>query len=422
MPDLALETLSQHIDNSSRVNLEDADYSISLHDDIQSIKGLWDQLAPSDNIFLRSDYLKVLQKCHPENLEFRYAIVYSSEKPVGVCYLQLFQIHLGESFNKSKSDKPKSLIQKLASPIQNCIFSKGVYNVLICGNVLITGKHGYYFSEKELDEAKSIELARQTMDLAQKMIESNVSRKFQVQLFKDYPCKDDSSILDEKLLKAAYQSYTIQPAMYMKLPGHWKQFDDYLEEMQSKYRVRAKRAFKKGEELEKRELSLEEVGQYREEMYRLYQNIAKNVGFNAFTLNPDYFYELKLQLGEKVKIFAIFIDNKMVAFYSAIFNSDELEAHFLGLDHEANKEHHIYLNILYALIELGINHQMKMIDFARTALEIKSSVGAVPCNLNMYMRHRNRLSSKVMKFLFDNFTNEEIWQPRSPFKNMDIVR
>ncbi len=65
---------------------------------------------------------------------------------------------------------------------------------------------------------------------------------------------------------------------------------------------------------------------------------------------------------------------------------------------------------------------MKIIDFARTALEIKSSVGAVPCNLNMYMRHRNRLSSKVMKFVFDNFSQEEEWKPRSPFKNMDIVR
>ena len=65
---------------------------------------------------------------------------------------------------------------------------------------------------------------------------------------------------------------------------------------------------------------------------------------------------------------------------------------------------------------------MEIIDFARTALEIKSSVGAVPCDLSIYVRHRNRISGSMMKFIFDYLTPEEEWQPRSPFKDMDIVK
>jgi len=68
MPELALEKLSQHIDTFSKVKLENSDYSISLHDDIELIRLQWDSIAPDDNLFLQSDYLGVLQKCHPHNL------------------------------------------------------------------------------------------------------------------------------------------------------------------------------------------------------------------------------------------------------------------------------------------------------------------------------------------------------------------
>jgi hypothetical protein len=71
---------------------------------------------------------------------------------------------------------------------------------------------------------------------------------------------------------------------------------------------------------------------------------------------------------------------------------------------------------------MAIYYRMHSINFARTALEIKSSVGAVPCDLSIYLRHRNRISSSVIKFVFEKLTPEEDWQPRSPFKDMDIVR
>jgi predicted N-acyltransferase len=293
--------------------------------------------------------------------------------------------------------------------------------VLICGNLLLTGKHGYYFVPGT-DENIAAEIVRQTFDLTQNLLEREQGKHFHIHMHKDYPCKEKDNAIAPVLKNASYHSFTIQPAMYMRLPESWKNFDDYLEEMQSKYRVRARRAAKKGEELQKKSLSLSEIEALNDEIYALYKGIANNVGFNAFTLHPNYFLGLKKSLGEKFQLIGLFLEGKLVAFFTCIFNGIELEAHFLGLDHDINREYQVYLNILYSIIDMAIYHRMKSINFARTALEIKSSVGAVPCELNIYLRHRNRLSGSVLKFVYEKLTPSEEWQPRSPFKDMDIVK
>jgi hypothetical protein len=93
-----------------------------------------------------------------------------------------------------------------------------------------------------------------------------------------------------------------------------------------------------------------------------------------------------------------------------------MDAHFLGVDASYNREHQVYLNILYDLVNLGIESQSERIDFARTALEIKSSVGAVSQDLLCFFKHRNTISSKFIQVVFDNLNPKEEWQPRQPFK------
>jgi predicted N-acyltransferase len=396
-------------------------FNAFVSDNPSRIKEIWDGSADEQNIFLRSDYLNALH-CHPSpNLSFRYVLVFKDNKPVGVVYIQIYFVRMEDSINKEKIEKPRSLLHKIGNPIKNWFVKKAVFNVLICGNLLLTGKHGYYFLETEVDEKQGTQLAKQSVDLVQALFEKESGKKIHVHMFKDYPCKDRNSPIEKELVQSGYYSYTIQPSMYMNLPEKWTCFDDYLEEMQSKYRVRARRAAKKGEELSKKELSLEDVIHYNSEIYTLYKGIANNVGFNAFTLHPEYFLALKKNLGDRIKITGIFKEDCLVAFFTALYNGDILEAHFLGFDHELNKEYQIYLNILYALIDIGIQSRMKTINFARTALEIKSSVGAVPCDLNIYAKHRNKLSSGLMKFIFEYLTPDEVWQQRSPFKDTDLV-
>jgi predicted N-acyltransferase len=416
--------LSIQSDNNTSAqlyNLNIEGFSAQVENSLDNIKELWDRASDRENLFLRSEYLIALHQHPSYNLSFRYVLIFKDSIPVGIVYIQIYFVRMEDSINKEKLEKPKSFLHKIGNPIKNWFVKQAVFNVLICGNLLLTGKYGYYFSEDEVDDKLGIQLTKQSADLVQSLFEKETGKKIHVHMFKDYPCKDRNSPVEKELIQSGYYSYTIQPSMYMNLPEKWHNFDDYLEEMQSKYRVRARRAAKKGEELTKRELSLDEVTDYNTEIYALYKGIATNVGFNAFTLHPEYFLALKKNLGDNIKITGIFKDDRLVAFFTALYNGDVLEAHFLGFDHDLNREYQIYLNILYALIELGINSRIKTINFARTALEIKSSVGAVPCDLNIYAKHRNRLSSGLMKFIFEYLTPDEEWQQRSPFKDTDLV-
>ena len=56
------------------------------------------------------------------------------------------------------------------------------------------------------------------------------------------------------------------------------------------------------------------------------------------------------------------------------------------------------------------------IIFARTALEIKSSVGAKPKPMYGYVQHKNKVLNKCMPTFFEWFEPKIVWQERNPFK------
>ena len=87
-----------------------------------------------------------------------------------------------------------------------------------------------------------------------------------------------------------------------------------------------------------------------------------------------------------------------------------------GYSDEYQREKMLYLNMLYDMIGYSINKNFDKIIFARTALEIKSSVGAKPEKMYGYIKHHNKFINKFMPRLFKYFEPEVLWQERNPFK------
>jgi predicted N-acyltransferase len=213
-----------------------------------------------------------------------------------------------------------------------------------------------------------------------------------------------------------FTQFCVQPNMILELP--FPSFNDYLGAMTTKYRTRAKRAFKKGEAVERRELSLAEIQRELPRIYALYCEIAQNAGFNMVDLNEYYLAALKRDFGAYFRLFGCYYEGKLIAFYTTIQNGDELEAHFLGYDKDFNHDLQLYQNILYDLARHGIEAKCKRVIFARTALEIKSSVGAEPHDLYCYLKHQNSLVNRFTETVLDYYVPEEVWQPRHPFRDM----
>jgi hypothetical protein len=81
-------------------------------------------------------------------------------------------------------------------------------------------------------------------------------------------------------------------------------------------------------------------------------------------------------------------------------NGSVMDTYFLGYDDSIQREKMLYLNMLYDMIAYSINKGFKEIIFARTALEIKSSVGARPIQMYGYIGHTNPVVNVFMPKYF----------------------
>jgi hypothetical protein len=88
----------------------------------------------------------------------------------------------------------------------------------------------------------------------------------------------------------------------------------------------------------------------------------------------------------------------------------------LGYDEHCQKEKMLYLNMLYDMIGYSINKKYKRIIFARTALEIKSSVGAKAMDMYGLIKHNNPFLNLFVSKVFSYFEPRIEWQERNPFK------
>ena len=78
----------------------------------------------------------------------------------------------------------------------------------------------------------------------------------------------------------------------------------------------------------------------------------------------------------------------------------------------------LYLNMLYNMTEYGIENGFEKIIFGRTALEIKSSIGAIPVNMSGFIYHNNKLINKYIEYIFKKLEPAAEWQMRHPFKEV----
>ncbi|MDX1410011.1 MAG: GNAT family N-acetyltransferase, partial [Saprospiraceae bacterium] len=240
-------------------------------------------------------------------------------------------------------------------------------------------------------------------------------RRVQLTFMKDFATPRFSD-LHEQVGCLPYHPFTAQPNMIMELPEDWNSFDDYLQSLTSKYRVRVRRARKKSRGILMRDLDVSMIEDQEAELYRLYHGIADRASFNLFILHRGYLARVKQELGERFTVLGYYDEGELVAFCSMMENGDELEAHFLGYEAEVNQARQLYLNMLLDMVVIALRRGIRRIVFSRTAMEIKSSVGAEPHYMYFYLQlssaWRNRLIPRIYHWLDPKVD----WTPRSPFK------
>ena len=115
-------------------------------------------------------------------------------------------------------------------------------------------------------------------------------------------------------------------------------------------------------------------------------------------------------------MYSYFENEKLVGFSTLIKNGEDNDTYFLGYNEEIQKRTMLYLNMLYDMLAFSIKNKAKKLVLARTALEIKSSVGAKAIPMFGYIKHRNPILNFFMKSIFTYMQPEIKWHERHPFK------
>jgi hypothetical protein len=370
----------------------------------------WDAAAPADNIFLQRPYLSILESTPPVGMRFVYLVFYKGEEPAGValCQIKFFK---GDDNIQDLDGSGPCFFSGVNKWLKRRVAGMVAAEILICGNMLLTGEHGFYFDPHKITVDQGIQLLEKALvDVNTQMEREGVKMPFI--LVKD--TNPAQKTISNNLSGKGFVEFQIQPNMVLDVP--FQSFDEYIGAMSAKYRTRAKRAFKKAEGIVKKELTLLEIQRELPQIYRLYRDIANNAGFNMVDLNERYLLALKRDMGDAFHLYAYYLDGNLVAFYTTIQNGAEMDAHFLGYDKTLNHDLQLYLNILYDIVRLGIDAGCRRIIFARTALEIKSSVGAVAQDLSCFIRNQNSLANRLTGTVLDYLKPVEEWLPRHPFK------
>ena len=377
--------------------------TIKIFDTINDLPENWNAVA-AENHFLQLPYLKVLELSAPTNMQCFYIGYYENATLIGVSLAQYLDLNKLESFGERDNC--------FKTYIRNFIFRNFASHTLFIGNNMITGQNSFIFNKKISFEDVSHVLMQSSQELVKYFKQKGI--KIHLVSFKDF-YQDCATAFKNHAFANVYE-FNTQPNMIFELPASWQSNEDYYNSFSKKYRDQYKRAHKKFEGISVKELDIEEVVHYEARINELYHYVAKNAPFNTFFLAENHFSTFKKQCGNGFKIFGYFLDDKLIGFHSVLLNDTVLETYFLGYDDQVQKEKMLYLNMLYNMTEFGITHQFKKIIFGRTALEIKSSIGATPVMMSGFIYHRNKLVNKFLGKIFKNLEPETVWQQRHPFK------
>jgi hypothetical protein len=368
-----------------------------IFESTDQLPATWDQVS-HQSLFLQKAYLCALENSAPANISCQFIGIFQANELVATAMLQ--QIDLGKLAGFGSRDN------SFLSTLRNFLFKRFSSQLAILGNNMLTGQHAISFHEKADKSAVLLTLKDYLKSLTPAPHHT---------IFKDFELQD-VALFDLPEFQKSFQ-FSSQPNMFLDLRTDWKLEADYVAALTKKYRDQYKRARKKSEGLQKRQLTLDEIERWETEIYDLYRHVADHAPFNTFFLAKNHFYSLKKELGDAFRFFAYFENNQLIGFNTLIQHDEILETYFLGYDEKIQREKMLYLNMLYDMIGCSIHNGFKRINFGRTALEIKSSVGAKPEQLYGWMQHQNKLINRNLEFFFKLLEPEVKWIERNPFKS-----
>ncbi|MBI1266881.1 MAG: GNAT family N-acetyltransferase [Cryomorphaceae bacterium] len=400
-------TCKNGLDSPFNVDCKGVD--IAIYDQLPAgIETEWDKVVQDTSVFLQTKYFHALGVEHA-NIRYTFATFHQSGKLIGVA---AFHITIAET-NDLGANLRNRIIRAAVGHLTRRAGLK--FQVLVLGNSFATGDHGFRFVDG-VDTATCIASLNSAVERIQEREKVRGNRISAVVVKDFYPAH---FILSDRFADVGYSEFFVDPNMIMPINQAWGTFEDYLGALTTKYRTKAKSAMKKSESLTLVDLTSEDIDTYQADLFRLYEQVYERADFKLGKLEAQAFFALKLQLKQCFFLKGYLLDGKMVGFQSGFFYNNVLDAHFVGIDYAYNQSHAIYQRMLYEYIREAIRMKTRQVVFGRTAMEIKSTVGAFPVDMKCYIRHRKKAPNALLKLLF-GYIKPGDFEQRVAFKQKEL--
>lgn len=371
-------------------------------------KNIWDELACSSSVYFTSEYLLAIEKNNPHLLYYYIIIKNDQQKAIAFASIQIINFYLKTVENEFTKflKNSTSIARKL-----KILPKEKPLKILNCGNIFVSGEHGIYI---KYGQNKKIILKKISKAISHYTQQNDQLDPIDIFIIRDF--ESQSLSISNELINLGYNSFNVEPNMKLKMDYRWLNFEDYLSALKTKFRVKARKALQLSNDLVVKEITVKNFDQCVYQMNELFKNVVSKADFNLGEFNLETYRDLKQNLGDSYILKSYWIENKMVGFMSGLIHKKHLDAHFVGIHYELNKQNAIYQRMLYDYIEIAIMKKVTALNFGRTASEIKSSVGATPEQLMIYVRHKKTMTNKILKLFLSKIHPKEYHQ-KFPFKN-----
>lgn len=367
----------------------------------------WDAFMPSDQLMLQSGYLKAIQSTLQGDRGIRFVRLFNNEVLVGAFPVQLIW---AESNNlEGNTEKKNTVLQKML--IRYLVKGDKLrFLILSIGNSFASGENGYHFEP-------GISVEDQCTWMHQALVKIKDQLKAEGHPVRAYLVKDFKRASDElnELNEKGFAEFRVDPLMVMPILAHWHTFEDYLSDLKSKFRTKAKSVFKKSSSLEWRSMGASEIRDHAEKIGALYHAVVDKADFNLGHMKPETFADVKAELGDLFDFYGYFNKGELVGFQSGFRHGKLYDAHMIGVEYERNQEWSLYSRILYQYVNLAIQAGAQQISYGRTAGEIKSTIGAFPVELSCCVRHVKNTPNLFLRTFF-KFVKPKAYEIRYPYK------
>ncbi|MFN8438218.1 MAG: GNAT family N-acetyltransferase [Cytophagales bacterium] len=363
-------------------------------------------LSPTDYEWAKSHNYKALQHIQIllSEAEQSYKIV-KVEENNQIKLLYLFEITTINTTSLQDSSEPKCFLEKLSKTIFKW---KQIHVGHPCCTLLYDFNYTIY-DPSTLNSTKFQNMYLQSLDY--------VSSKLNVSIL-TLPTSSleqfNKTLLENYCFQESLQDFTMQ----LNDVNKWQTFDDYLAELKRKYLKRAKTILDKSKNISYKNLNLDEILQNKNLLHSLYAQVTTSQNFILKSADVDHFENLKKIYGEEFQILAYYTNDEIVAFLSYFVFDNKMYVHYVGLDYAQNDKFDLYFNLLFKTIDIAITQKLETINYGRTSLDAKASLGAVPEHHNTYFKTyglTRLLQKQIIKQLQSLESNS--WKIRKPFKS-----